>query len=142
MSLNQVWWITTAQNPLKNLKSDNYLKRIELCEELIAKENKIKLHQNDEIHSFKLIEALKKKHPKTEFFWIMGSDNLPKLHLWQNYQKFISSVKLAIFSRDDSLAQIKKMPVWNFLKNYDPEIFFTKKLDISSTQIRSQNKND
>jgi nicotinate-nucleotide adenylyltransferase len=139
LALNQVWWVPALQNPLKEDQSKSYQNRLELCEKALKKEPKFKIHKSEEVYSHKLVENLKKKYPKIEFIWVMGSDNLEQLHKWQNYKSFIASIKLAIFSRENSLITVKKTPVWNLLKKEDPQIFLTKNLDISSTQIREEN---
>ena len=140
LQLNQVWWIPTLQNPLKEDQKISYQNRLLLCEKILEKESKFKIYKSCEIYSYKLVENLQKKFPQIEFFWIMGGDNLKNLHRWKNYKKFISLVNLAIFSRENSLIKVKKMPVWNFLKNYKYSIFFTKNLNISSSKIKANSK--
>ena len=68
----------------------------------------------------------------------MGGDNLENLHEWKNFRQFIKNVKIAIFSREKTLMNIQKMPVWNFLKDYRPKIFWSENLNISSTKIRNE----
>lgn len=138
LGLNQVWWIVAKQNPLKENHEKSYEKRLNLCAEILQKERRILIQKSDEIYSYKLLENLQKKFPQIEFFWIMGGDNLENLHKWKNYRQFIKSVKIAIFSREKTLMNIQKMPAWNFLKNYKPQIFWTENLDISSTKIRNE----
>lgn len=140
LALNQIWWIPAIQNPLKENQSSSYEKRLQLCKEILGQKSRFKIYQSSETYSYQLMESLQKKYPKIEFFWIMGSDNLENLHKWRNYEKFISLANLAIFSREKSLIKIKKMPIWNFLKDKNPKIFFTPKLDISSTKIREKIK--
>jgi nicotinate-nucleotide adenylyltransferase len=140
LALNQVWWIPAVKNPLKEDQKNSYQNRLSQCEKILEKEPKFKIYKSREIYSYKLIESLNKKYPQIEFFWIMGGDNLENLHRWKNYKKFISGINLAIFSRENSLVKIKKMPVWNFLRNYEYSIFFTKNMDVSSSKIRANLK--
>jgi len=139
LGLNFVWWIPTQKNPLKDTKIyEAYVSRIKKCEKLISASPKLKIKQFDEIYSEKLVRKLKKNFPRVEFFWIMGSDNLENLHRWKNYKNFISEIPLAIFSREKSLLKIQKSKAWNFVKKQNPRLFFTKNLDISSSQIRKK----
>jgi nicotinate-nucleotide adenylyltransferase len=138
LNLNQIWWIPAKQNPLKQNQSDSYDLRFQLCMEITKKELKFVVKKSDEIYSYKLVESLKNKYPNFEFFWIMGADNLENLHRWKNYRKFISQINLAIFSRENSLAKIQKTKIWKFLPKEKLQIFLTKNLDISSTQIREK----
>lgn len=138
LGLNFVWWIPTQKNPLKEAKNyEAYVSRIKKCEKLISSSPKLKIQQFDEIYSEKLVKKLKAKYPNVEFVWIMGSDNLANLHRWKNFKNFISNIKLTIFSRENSLLKIKQSRAWPFVKLQNPAIFFTKNLDISSTQIRN-----
>lgn len=141
LGLNFVWWIPTQKNPLKEAKIyEVYVSRLKKCEKLISASPKLRIKQIDEIYSEKLIKKLKARYPNIEFFWLMGADNLENLHHWKNFKNFISEVHLAIFSREKHLLKIKKTRAWNFIKNQNYSIFFTKNLDISSTEIRANAK--
>ena len=67
----------------------------------------------------------------------MGADNLENFHRWKNFKKIPDLAQLAIFSREDSLKKITKSRAWNFLKNKNTRVFFTKNLNISSTKLRN-----
>ncbi|OFW80996.1 MAG: nicotinate (nicotinamide) nucleotide adenylyltransferase [Alphaproteobacteria bacterium RIFCSPLOWO2_01_FULL_40_26] len=135
--LDQVWWIATKQNPLKEAKIyEGYVSRLQKCEKLIWNHSRLKIHHFDEIHTEKLIKKLKAKYKNIEFFWIMGADNLESFHRWKNFKKLISMIHIAIFAREKFLLKIKKFPAWNFIKQGKYSIFFTKNFDISSSKIR------
>ena len=137
LKLDQVWWVLTSKNPLKDANIyESYVCRAQKCENLIQGHPKIHLSQFDEIYTEKLLENLNKKYKGTEFIWIMGADNLENFHRWKGFKNIIKNNKIAIFSRENYLSKIKKTKVWNFMKNNQPKIFFTKKLDISSSKIR------
>jgi nicotinate-nucleotide adenylyltransferase len=140
LGLKEIWWIPALQNPLKENQKNSYQQRIKLCEEILEKEKKFRIYEDKEIYSYKLIEKLQKKYPKIQFIWIMGADNLKNLHKWKNYKIFVKKVKIAIFSRETYLLKIKQSKIWHFLKKYEPEIFLSSKLDISSSKIRENLK--
>ncbi len=139
LGLNQVWWIPTKKNTLKEARIyEGYVGRVKKCEELISASPKLKIQQLDEIYSERLVKKLKAKYPHIEFFWLMGADNLGNLHRWENFKNFISMIHLAIFSREKDLLKIKKTRAWHFVKHHKFSIFFTKNLDISSTELRKK----
>lgn len=148
LSLDQVWWIPTAKNPLKNAAYENYEKRVAKSLKIIAPFPKIHLLQLDEIHTEKLIRRLKTQYKDHEFFWIMGADNLKNFHLWQNFKKLIKMIPLAVFSRETFLKSARKTKIFSIIKNYQKTdnklpkllLFRDKNLDISSTQIRQKNE--
>lgn len=141
LGLNQVWWIPTAYNPLKERNIyENYQDRLNKCQILTKTNPNLHIKAFDEVYTVKLVKRLRQQYKNTEFFWIMGADNLEKLHQWDGFKKLISNISLAIFSRGKTLLKIKKCKAWKAVSLSNYQIFYTKNLDISSTQIR--NKND
>lgn len=149
LKLDQIWWIPTAHNPFKDKAIyENYRVRCEKCLKLIQNNNKIRLKKIDEIYTEKLVKKLQKQYKNYQFFWIMGADNLEKLHQWDYFRNLIKLLPLAIFSREKYLLKIRKTKafiIYNSLKkdnNSLPKflIFRTKNLDISSTEIRKNLK--
>ncbi|MDX2083125.1 MAG: nicotinate (nicotinamide) nucleotide adenylyltransferase [Rickettsiales bacterium] len=149
LALNQIWWIPTSYNPFKEKSIyATYQERCEKCQKIIKNNPKIYLKKFSEIRSEKLIKNLQKKYPNYKFFWIMGADNLARLHEWENFRGLIKMLPLAIFSRENFLIKIyktksfqiqKKMLITN--KNLPKfKIFRTKNVNISSTQIRNNAK--
>lgn len=138
LGLNQIWWIPTQKNPLKEAKIyEAYVSRLQKCEKLLKNRSKFKILQFDEIYTEKLVRKLKLKNKGVEFFWLMGADNLENFHRWKNFKKLISMIHLVIFSRENFLTKIKKTKSWKFIKTGKYSIFFTKNLDISSSKIRA-----
>jgi nicotinate-nucleotide adenylyltransferase len=137
LRLNQVWWIPTLKNPLKeDVIFEGYVSRVQKCEKLIRNHPKLRLKQFDEIYTEKLINRLKKRFPKIEFFWVMGADNLENFHKWKNFKKLVNSIPIAIFSREKFLQKARKTKVFHVKLQQKFQIFHTKNMNISSTQIR------
>lgn len=143
LGLNQVWWMPTAHNPLKEKSIyASYEVRFKKCQDLTKSSPKIYIKKFDEIYSKILISRLRARYKNIEFFWIMGADNLEKFHQWEGFKKIASQISLAIFSRETKLRMIRKTKSWKFVSSSKFKIFYTKNLDISSTAIRAKNKND
>ena len=89
--LNQVWFIVSPQNPLKNKKSLlNEYERLELIRLAIDGDNRLKVSDVEfklPIPSYTIhtLEVLKEKHPEHEFHLIMGSDSFNTLPKWKEY---------------------------------------------------------
>lgn len=141
LGLNQVWWIVTEKNPLKNAKNyESHETRIQKCRDLASNHPKIKVLLIKEIYTEKLIAHLYKKHPQHHFTFIAGADVLEQLHRWKNFKKIISKIDLAIFSREDFLLKAQKFPAWKFVKTANRfRVFFIANNSNSSTRIRSLN---
>lgn len=139
LHLDQIWWLPTKHNPLKDLSIySSYQERCEICEKILSNQSKIFLKKFDEIYTYKLLRQLKKRFPQHQFTWVMGADNIEKFHLWDNFEEIIENIKIAIFSRETFLKKLPKTIFWKFAKKKNCQIFRTKNLDISSTQIRQQ----
>ncbi|NBV07083.1 MAG: nicotinate (nicotinamide) nucleotide adenylyltransferase [Proteobacteria bacterium] len=149
LGLNQIWWIPTAYNSFKEKGIyESYTIRCEKCEKISKNHPKIHLKKISEIRSEKLIKNLQKKYRNHQFFWIMGADNLLRLHEWENFRGLIKTIPLAIFSRENFLLKISKTKSFQIYKKMLSadkslpkfKIFKTKNLNISSTQIRNNAK--
>lgn len=138
LGLDQIWWITTKQNPFKDPNLyESYSARIAQSLDLTKSNHRIYIKKFDDIYTDELLTKLNAKYPNVQFFWIMGSDNLANFHQWKNFKKLLKRVSLAIFSRETSLRNIKRTKSWRFIMHSNYNVFFTKNLDISSTEIRN-----
>lgn len=142
LNLDKIWWIPTAHNPLKDLKIyENYENRVEKCQILTKNHQKIDVHPFNEIYTIKLVTKLKGDFRDIDFTWVMGADNFERLHEWDNLIDLIKIIPFAVFSRENYLEKIAESEAFKMIKNAHLEnnlqIFATKNLDISSTQIRN-----
>ena len=155
LGLNQVWWIPTSQNPLKEKTVTPFAVRFAGCLEIVKNHPKIRVKnfEKDSFSTYKLIKKLQAQYPKTQFCFIMGADNLEKFHLWKNFLPLIKLVEFAIFSRADFLLKAKEtraLQIYQKLvslreskgaNNHQlPKFSFfrTKNYDISSSEIRNK----
>ena len=145
LDLNQLWWIPTSQNPLK--EKNDYLtfeERIKNCQIITQKNPKIYVKKIDNFYSIDLINSLQKKYKNYEFIWVMGADNLKDFHHWHDFKNLIYKIEFAIFSRDNYLkktSNFRALKLYQKYKNKSKKlpkfsIFHCRKLNISSTQIR------
>ena len=159
LSLDQVWWLVTPQNPLKITRPATYIERINNCNDIsrtypiLVKEIEKKINSK---YSYNTIEYLSNNYSSIKFYWLMGADNLVNFHKWQNWKKIFNKISVVIFKRDgynrDALKSITSktfnnykikpnnlnkiqfmtLPSWTFMQN--------KEIRISSTEIRQQRK--
>jgi len=126
LNLDQLWWIPTKYNPFKNQISYlSHQQRVEDCQNFVKKHPKIIVKNFAEIYTINLVSRLQKSHKNHDFLWIMGADNFENFHRWKNFTKLIKLLPIAIFSRDDYLAKIRKTKAWQIYqtkKNSSPKI--------------------
>ena len=157
LSLDEVWWLVTPQNPLKITRPATYEERVGNCQHItkncpiVVKEFEKNISSK---YSYQTIKYLLHHYNNIKFYWLMGADNLVNFHQWQNWRKFFNEISIVIFKRHGynnvalkSIAsktfanyQIKSnklnqkhftsLPSWTFVQN--------KEIRISSTEIRKQ----
>lgn len=104
--LDQVWWLVTPGNPLKDTsKLESLTGRIRKCHAMIthpaikvtAIEAKYKLRYTQET-----LAQLKRIAPRVNFVWIMGADNLKNFHKWQNWRQIADQMPIMVIDRPGS----------------------------------------
>ena len=161
LNLDEIWWLLTPQNPLKNshgLKSINFrlnqTKSIAVNPKfrVLSLENYFKTRS-----TINLLNLLLPRCPNMKLVWIMGADNLSQFHKWESPQKIANLIPFAVFRRpnysyksinskgakflrkkvcNNNLFNLVNMkpPVWSFI---DEGTY-----NISSTNLRlKENKN-
>ena len=140
LSLSELYWCVTKRNPLKKKTFLLLPNRIKKSKLLTSKVKKIKVkYFEDKIKSnntIDLIKFLKRKNKKTEFFLIIGSDNLINLHKWKSWKSLTKLIKIVVLSRKDYDVKARKSVINRKVKKI---IFIKNKpINISSTQIRKK----
>ena len=88
-SLNQVWFVVSPHNPLKNketLLADNqrlYMTQLAIGDNDKLKASDIEFRLAVPSYTIDTLTYLREKHPGREFCLIMGEDNLYTLHKWK-----------------------------------------------------------
>jgi len=140
--LDQIWWIPTKYNPLKDPSIyDSYDNRIKICQNITSRYPKIKVKKYEQIRTDLLIKFLKKKYKNAQFYWVMGADNLNNFHKWHNYKALLKSINFIIVSRETFLNKANKNRCWKFFDKKKDVFVYAKKKNISSTEIRKKINN-
>jgi len=159
LSLDEIWWLVTPQNPLKISKPATYNERINNCYKItkglpiIIKEIEKKINSE---YTYQTLRYLQNHYSNIKFYWIMGSDNLINFHKWQKWRNIFNKISIVIFKRHNynnmalksiasktfSHSQIKSLklnqihfnalPSWAWMNN--------REIKISSTEIKQQRK--
>ncbi len=135
LQLQEVWWIVTARNPLKE-KSSDYETRLKLVKSF-KKSRKIKLVEiknNKNLYTIDTINYLKDNFKKKQFIWLMGSDNLESMHLWKEWKKIFYNIPIAIFDRPFYSLNITKSRALFFFRKFRIKNNFLKKNKLTPPQ--------
>ena len=141
LNLDKLIWAITKKNPFKKKTLFSLKERINKCKAIISNNKKIKIqYLEKKSKSSRTIDILKyliKKNKKnTEFYLIIGSDNLIKFHKWKSYKKIIGLCKIVVFSRSNFDKKAFNAIRLNNLNKKQIIHIKNKKIDISSSKLR------
>lgn len=140
-SLNEVWFVVSPHNPLKQKSglADMY-DRLEMTR--LATENASHLKvSNIEFtlpqpsYTIDTLTYLKEKYPEKEFALIMGADNLASFKKWKNYELLLENHQLFVYPRPGIV-----LSEWE--NHPSVTITETPQMEISSTFIRNAIKQE
>ncbi len=106
LNLDQLWWMVTPGNPLKDKRALAPLaERLALCETLIN-DPAIKVTAFEKTlgtaYTARTLSAVKARNPDVRFIWIMGADNLKGFHRWQSWKRIAETFPIAVIDRPGS----------------------------------------
>ncbi len=101
--LDEVWWLVSPQNPLKDTLIKNNVKvRINYAKSI---SNRYKIRVEDLETKFntnltaKTLKIIVKRYAGTKFIWLMGADNLKEIDKWFNWKSIFNTMPIAVFDR-------------------------------------------
>ena len=122
LALDQIWWLVSPGNPLKQNGS------LPTLEARMRKAAEIASHPRIVVtgaeagfrtrYTADLIQILKQRAPDTRFVWIMGSDNLAQFHRWERWGEIAGSVPIAVVNRPGFLNAALSAPAAQALSRY------------------------
>lgn len=78
--LDEVWFVPVFKHPWAdrlNKKFSAYKHRVAMLEQILEPDQRL-VHFRRVSYTFDTLEYFSKKHPEHDFFWVMGSEYLPK----------------------------------------------------------------
>lgn len=105
LGLNQVVWLVTPQNPLKEASGsgDNFTARLELARRFVADYPMIRVVGVEDLfrsnYTYNTLRRLSKMHPHDQLFWLMGADNLWIFHKWRRWQDIRDTARIVVVDR-------------------------------------------
>jgi nicotinate-nucleotide adenylyltransferase len=131
LNLAEVIFILAVQSPHKaRVDSASAAVRWEMLVAAIAQEeglttSRLEIDRPPPSYSIDTVEQLRAERPETEFFFLIGEDNLPKLTSWHRFTELNRLVQFVILDRFGQTSQTTYPMV-------------RRKIDISATSIRNR----
>lgn len=115
---------------------------------LVADKNKdfsvsdIDFYGERSLYTVEVLEKMQKKFPNKQICFLIGSDNLKKIHKWKGAKELVSKYKILVMVRNqDNIKEIiNNDELLSHYKENICELNSEARNDISSTLVRSQIK--
>ena len=104
LGLDEVWWLVSPGNPLKEGSKDMapYSERLASAARM-ARGERIRpsdFEQRDGTrYTIDTVRGLKRRYPASHFIWLLGSDTLPNFHRWRDWRGLAREVPIAVIRR-------------------------------------------
>ena len=135
--LDEVWFVVSPQNPLKE-RSSLLADRHRLQMVRVAIEDNYRMRACDvefnlPVPSYTVVTLahLGEQYPEREFCLIMGSDNLDNFHRWRNYEHILENYQIYVYPRPGHSGG-------ELAKHRNVHIVEVPMMDISSSYIRER----
>lgn len=106
LKLDQLWWMVTPGNPLKNHRELASLADRLAMSEAIAPDPRIKVTALeaafDVRYTADTLALIRDANPGVHFVWVMGADNLASFHCWQRWREIATNFPIAVIDRPGS----------------------------------------
>lgn len=134
--LDEVWFVVSPQNPLKNKESllaDYHrmaLVRVAIEDHPKFKASDIEFKMPKPSYTIDTLTWLSEKYPQKDFIIICGTDIFPTFHKWKNYKEILNQYHLYVYSRPG-------YSPGQFAENPNIHLYQAPLLEISSSFIRN-----
>jgi len=104
LRLDEVWWLVSPQNPLKDAAGMARLPvRLAAARQLVASRRRVcVIAPEDDFRSsltFQTLKHLRARCPGHSFIWLMGADNLVGFANWQRHDVIARTMPIAVIDR-------------------------------------------
>jgi nicotinate-nucleotide adenylyltransferase len=138
LALDELWWIPSAQNPLKaHSPFATNEQRWQMLQCVVAGQPQMKVldlefKRPQPSYTVDTLHEIREDHPQSELFWLMGQDQLSQLDQWKAIESWCSSLTFAIYQRPDTSSKIPNIAGLKY--QWLPR----REISISSTEIRQR----
>ena len=119
LGLDEVWWLVSPGNPLKEGAKDMAPFEARLASaRRTARGARIRVSDFEQRERMRFsvdtVRRLKQRHPEHRFIWLLGSDTLPNFHKWRDWRGLAREVPIAVIRRPgyDSAAHAARAMGW------------------------------
>jgi nicotinate-nucleotide adenylyltransferase len=119
LGLDEVWWLVSPGNPLKENAKDMAPFEARLASAKgLARGLRIRVSDFEQRkgtrYSIDTVQRLTRRYPQHRFIWLLGSDTLPDFHKWRDWRGLARELPIAVIRRPgyDSAAHAARAMGW------------------------------
>ena len=104
LGLDEIWWLVSPGNPLKDRAKDMapYAARLASAR-AIARRSRIRVSDFEARagtrYTIDTVRLLLQRYPRSRFIWLMGEDTVAQFHQWRRWRDLARMVPIAVVSR-------------------------------------------
>ena len=122
LGLDEVWWLVSPGNPLKDQKGMAPFEARFVSASRVARRGPIKVtaieRELDTRYTIDTLRALVRRYPRRRFLWLMGADNLAQFHRWRDWRKIAALVPIAVAGRPGYHDKALMAPAMGWLRRF------------------------
>ncbi len=123
LGLDEVWWLVSPGNPLKDSARDMAPLAIRLASaRRMARHAPIRATdiewQLGTRYTVDTVRALSRRYPRNSFIWLMGGDNLAGFDQWKNWRGIARSLPIAVVARPGYGGAARAAPAMGWLRRF------------------------
>ncbi|MEO1190754.1 MAG: nicotinate-nucleotide adenylyltransferase [Pseudomonadota bacterium] len=103
LSLHEIWWLVSPQNPLKSTCGMAPLDQRLAGARRVARHPRIRVTAIETLlesrYTAETLRRLQKRFPGVSFVWLMGADNMIQISRWHDWQSIFRQLPVAVFAR-------------------------------------------
>jgi nicotinate-nucleotide adenylyltransferase len=123
LDLDEVWWLVSPGNPLKDSARDMAPLAIRLASAramarhapIRAKDIETRLGTR---YTVDTLAKLVRLYPKNRFVWLMGGDNLAQFDQWRHWRQIAYEVPIAVIARPGYDRAARAAPAMGWLRRF------------------------
>ena len=100
--LDEVWWLVSPGNPLKQAGPAPMARRIQAAQSVMTHPKVTVTDIEARLGTRYTAETLARicdLYPRTRFVWLMGADNLAQFHRWDRWRTILQMVPIGVIAR-------------------------------------------
>ncbi len=123
LDLDEVWWLVSPGNPLKQGAPDMAPLAVRMASaRRMARHAPIRVSDIEcrlgTRYTVDTIDKLTRLYTRKQFIWLMGADNLAQFHHWRGWRRIARQVPIAVIARPGYDAAARAAPAMGWLRRF------------------------